>query len=161
MDFITQLKENLAIQTMVKNGWKLEEKDMYPIEWDRNREDSQYSLIYEDASYAVDSILKMLKEIDVPEDFDDEYEEEEETTDTVTSSAALFIFMDPGIGNPRYVRDVREWLARVDRAGISDDLEIEGTLHLSYDVDLENIEWIECMECGKKDLLLTKHKCNA
>lgn len=160
-NYIETMKEQLAENLMVLHGWPLEEKDKYPLEWDANRDDSQYSMMYEDASFAVDNILQMLKDVDVPEDFEDDEEDfEEQERKTVTSSAAMFIFMDAGIGNPAYVKDVRQWLAKVDAARLPDDTEVEGTLHLSYDVDLENLERIECMECGEKDLLLTIHKCS-
>jgi hypothetical protein len=67
--------------------------------------------------------------------------------------------MDAGTGKARYVSDVREWLKRVDRLGVPDDTEVEGTLYLSYDIDEPYTERIECGGCGKKDILLTVHSC--
>jgi hypothetical protein len=69
--------------------------------------------------------------------------------------------MDAGVGNPAYVRDVREWLKAIDDAGIPDDAEVEGTLHLDYDLEPNNIERIECAECGTMDVLLTVHECKS
>jgi hypothetical protein len=80
-------------------------------------------------------------------------------TQTNTTSAVVFIFMDAGTGKPRYVSDVKEWLARVERLGIPDNTEIEGTLHLSVDINEPYIERIECGGCGSKDVLLTVHSC--
>ncbi len=170
-NYVDVMKERLAIEMMVKNGWKLDEKDKYPIEWDATREDSQYAMMIDEADYAVDAVLNMIQNL-TPDDVEEDEEDLEEESDSIfdehgyikrsqtnTTSAALYIFMDAGYGKPRYVKDVREWLAKVDAARIPDDTEIEGTLHLAYDVDLENIERIECLECGEKDLLLTTHNC--
>ena len=69
--------------------------------------------------------------------------------------------MDAGVGNPAYVKDVRDWLKAVEDAGIPDNAEVEGTLHLDYDLEPNNIERIECAECGAMDVLLTVHNCNS
>lgn len=136
---------DLITRKMLVQGGYTPEED--PIEWDPEREDSQYSILYEMVETVVSS-----------------YQEEEETTSNkkfnVTVSNCSFIFMDAGVGNPAYVRDVREWLRVVEQAGISDDTEIDGRLHLTYDVEPDAIERIECGDCGTKDVLLTLHKCN-
>jgi hypothetical protein len=120
-------------------------------------------MIFEDVSFVVEHLLN--------EDFEEEEEEYEpileypqyrigsHRSQTVTRSNATFIFMDAGVGNPAYVKDVREWLKAVDEAGIPDETEIEGTLHLDYDLEPNNIERIECAECGAMDVLLTVHNC--
>lgn len=130
------------------------------MEWDPNRADSQYSMCYEDAELAVSMTIDALKNLDEDEDIEEE-EEESTPSEVVTTSAALFIFCDAGIGNPLYVRDVRQWLKAVDRAGIPDDTEVEGTLHLSFDIRNPNLERIECGECYHKDVLITEHSCKA
>lgn len=172
--FKEEIIEQIAEDLMVANGWSLEGKAEFPLEWDASRNDSQYSMMKEYAEFVVDKTLQYISQIETPEDYEEEVEElpheHEESifdeyghlrrTQTNTTSAALYIFMDAGTGNPRYVKDVRQWLAKVDSARIPDDTEIEGTLHLAYDVDLENVERIECLECGEKDLLLTTHKCS-
>lgn len=175
MTLIEQIKMQIAKQIMLDRGWK---EDESPIEWDLNREDSQFTLVLEETDEIVDKFLAHLATIeDGQVNLNDEVEEDEDDDDdyspfdeyghlkrdkTNTISSALFIFMDAGTGNPRYVSDVREWLKRVDTAGIPDDTEVEGSLHLSYDVDLSNAEKIECLECqSKEDLLLTVHKCTA
>lgn len=164
-DYVQKIKDQLAIAMMVRAGWKLEEMNQYPIEWDPNREDSQYAMTIDEANYTVDAVLKMIEDMSSEDEDDDDDSIFDEyghlkRSQTNTTSAALFIFMDAGTGNPRYVRDVREWLAKVDAVRIPDDTEIEGTLHLAYDVELENVERIECLDCGEKDLLLTTHKCS-
>ena len=135
-----------------------------PVEWDRAREDSQYSLIYEDVEFIVNQLLN--EEIEEEEEFEPileypQYRMGSYRSQTVTRSNATFIFMDAGVGNPAYVRDVREWLKAIDDAGIPDDAEVEGTLHLDYDLEPNNIERIECAECGTMDVLLTVHECKS
>lgn len=180
MSAIDRIKEVIAEAVMQKNGWNLDKKDEDPIEWDPNREDSQYSLVKEEVDFIVDEFLEELQDAEEEEgeeteyvfgpldDEDEEVEEPQSIFDeyghlrrdkTNTTSAAFFIFMDAGTGKPRYVSDVRQWLATVDRLGIPDDTEVEGTLHISFDIDEPYIERIECGGCGSKDVLLTIHSC--
>jgi hypothetical protein len=163
MSAVQRIKDSIAESIMKRNGWTEESKTTNPLDWDPNREDSQYAMVIEETNYIVDAFLNAL-------DSETEEEEEEESIfdeyghikrdETNTTSAAIFIFMDAGTGNPRYVSDVREWLATVDRLGVPDDTEIEGTLHLSFDIrNNPYIERIECGGCGAKDVLLTIHSC--
>lgn len=163
---IEEIKQSMALELMRQGGWDPEHPEEFPIEWDLSRPDSQYSLCLEQASHMTEFLLQQLMQIQDPE-FEEEEEEEEQESfldqygnirreKTNTTSACLFIFMDAGTGNPRYVSDVREWLANVDRAGIPDDTEIEGQLYLDYDLK-GPIETIECGECGKKDVIVSNH----
>lgn len=142
------------------------------IEWDPNEPDSQYSMALEDAKLSVETVLGIITDetVNAEYEFDDEDELEDEEVpasepkhaqrraSAVTSSAALFIFMQTEPGKPTYVGDVREWIAAIDESGIPDDAEVEGHLHLSYDIDGPVIEKIECMECGYKDTLISEHQ---
>ena len=191
MSALDRIKETITEALMNSRGWDEISKEKDSIEWDPNREDSQYSLIKEDVEFVVDKFVQQLSELEQDEleeeyVFDDEEEEDEDEhghthdhghdhthehenifdeyghikrTQTNTTSAAIFIFMDAGTGNPRYVKDVREWLATVDRLGVPDDSEVEGTLHMSVDVREPYIERLECGGCGSKDVLLTVHSC--
>jgi hypothetical protein len=189
MSALDRIKETITEALMNSRGWDEISKEKNSIEWDPNREDSQYSLIKEDVDFVVDEFVEQLAELEQDEleeeyVFDDEEDEDEhghthdhghdhthehenifdeyghiKRTQTNTTSAAIFIFMDAGTGNPRYVKDVREWLATVDRLGVPDDSEVEGTLHISVDVREPYIERLECGGCGSKDVLLTVHSC--
>lgn len=87
---------------------------------------------------------------------------EPNSSTAVTSSTAIFISCNAGVGNPLYIKDVRAWLKAVDRAGIPEDTEIEGSLHLSYDIrDNPIIERIACGECDYEDVLITEHWCKS
>jgi hypothetical protein len=161
---IEELKHNITTNLLLSRGF--DPKDT-PIEWDKNREDSQYSLIYEDVTFIVNELLNENSyEEEQEEEFEPileypEYRMGSYRSQTVTRSNATFIFMDAGVGNPAYVRDVREWLKAVDDAGIPDDTEVEGTLHLDYDLEPNKVERIECGDCGTMDVLLTLHNCNS
>jgi hypothetical protein len=162
MSAIEKIKEVIAEAVMRRNGWDEESKTANPIEWDITREDSQYRMVAEDTDYIVNTFLEELAKIESEDSEEESTEYEFDATEedkTNTTSAAIFIFMDAGVGNPRYVSDVREWLKRVDRLGVPDDTEVEGTLHLSFDIDNPYTERIECGGCGKKDILLTVHSC--
>jgi hypothetical protein len=193
MSALDRIKETITEALMNSRGWDEISKEKNSIEWDPNREDSQYSLIKEDVNFVVDEFVEQLAGLEQDEleeeyVFDDEKDEDEDEdghghthdhghdhthehenifdeyghikrTQTNTTSAAIFIFMDAGTGNARYVKDVREWLATVDRLGVPDDSEVEGTLHISVDVREPYIERLECGGCGSKDVLLTVHSC--
>ena len=173
MSAIEKIKEVIAQSMMRRNGWTEESKTTNPLDWDPNSEDSQYAMVVEETNYIIDTFLEELSGFEIEED-EYEFEEDEETTEpeslfdeyghlrrpqTNTTSAAMFIFMDAGTGKARYVSDVREWLKRVDRLGVPDNTEVEGTLYLSYDIEEPYIERIECGGCGTKDILLTVHSC--
>lgn len=166
MSAIDRIKETITEALMNSRGWDEISKENNPIEWNPEVEDSQYSLLKEDVDFVVDEFLEQLQK--VTDDEEEAVEEPEDMFDayghikrdqTLTTSASVFIFMDAGTGNPRYVSDVREWLEKVDRLGVSNDTEIEGTLHLSYDIDNPYIERIECGGCMSKDVLFTVHSC--
>lgn len=160
------MKESIIYAMMQKNGWTEESKFTNPLDWDPERDDSQISMIKEDVNFILDSFLEHLE---TESDDEEELEEEDESIfdeyghlrrrQTNTTSASIFVFMDAGTGVPRYVSDVREWLARVDRLGVPNDTEIEGSLYLSFDIDEPYTERIECGGCGTKDILLTVHSC--
>jgi hypothetical protein len=80
----------------------------------------------------------------------------------IDESVAVFIFMQATPGKPTYVSDVREWLAAVDAAGVPNHTEIEGTLHMSYDIRQAKVERIECLQCGTHDVLVAEdeHNCS-
>jgi hypothetical protein len=160
---IQSIKDALAIEMMKGGGWDPDHPEEHPIEWDLTRPDSQYSMAVDQASKVTDFILQQI--MNMSDESDDELEDEEEESfldeyghirrnQTNTTSASLFIFMDAGTGNPRYVSDVRKWLENVDKAGIPDDTEIEGQLYLDYDLK-GVIETIQCGECGASDMLIS------
>ena len=161
MDVIETLTKSIAERMMVRNGFeKPQGKHSYDIEWDLDNDTSQYSIITDDVRFVVTEALRDLMNLE------DGAEDHSFTKPTVHTTNALFIFMDSGVGNPTYIRDVREWLQRVDEAGLPDELEIEGTLHLSYDIrgdepggEFVTAQTIECGECGAMDLLVNSHDC--
>lgn len=168
MTLIEQIKLQITEAMMAERGWKQEEN---PLEFDLNNPDSQMAMIHEDTNAIIDKFLGHLATIEDPSlNLNDEVEEEDESpfdeyghlkrSQTNTTTAAVFVFMDAGTGKPRYLKDVRKWLANMDRLGVSDDAEIEGFLHYSHDLELLDAERIECLECeSKEDVLLTVHKC--
>lgn len=77
----------------------------------------------------------------------------------VTKSAAFFIFCKAEDGKPLYIKDVRKWMSVVDSLKLDDNLEIEGQLFLSIDLDEPSIERITCGECNSEDFLVEVHNC--
>jgi hypothetical protein len=165
MSEIDKIKETITEAMMNARGWDEMSKINNPFEWDSNSKDSQYSLIKEDVDFIVNEAIEEITKIDVSDEDLEDYDylalgdNETLAESTVTVSATSFIFMDAGIGNPAYISDVREWLKRVDQLGLPDDTEVEGTLHLAFDIYDPTIERIECGGCGEKDILLTVHEC--
>jgi hypothetical protein len=131
-------------------------------------------MMFDDAHTAVETFIGALLDLDgsAPEPSEDvassipdatvdtgEPDEEERhhsTNPTISKSAAVFIFMDSGMGKATYVGDVRDWLEAVDEAGIPDSTEIDGTLHLSYDVEPTQIISDKDVVTDESYLLLTE-----
>jgi hypothetical protein len=176
MSAIDRIKETITQALMNSRGWDEISKEKNPIEWNPEVKDSQYSLLKEDVDFIVDEFLEEIGKVE-EDSIEDEHDHDHDhghdhnhenifdeyghikREQTNTTSGVIFIFMDAGTGKPRYVSDVREWLKNVDRLGVLDDTEIEGTLHLSVDINNPYIERIECGGCGSKDVLLTVHSC--
>jgi hypothetical protein len=142
-----EIREKIAEALIRSNGYDPEDSD-------------QYTLALRDADTVLGTIFDLT-----------EVEEEEgpllgvvtppQERSAVTTSAALFVFMETPPGEPTYVSDVRAWLEEIDRIGISDDTEVEGSLHLSHDVAGYGAEAISCGECDfTKDTVLYNHECS-
>lgn len=63
------------------------------------------------------------------------------------------------------IKDVREWLQKVDQLGLPDDYPIEdGTLSIYFEIDPSKIESIECGSHIPpeqfNDILFVTHECN-
>jgi hypothetical protein len=144
------LKHKVANALMERHGWS-RTNSVHTAEFDPSNPNSQYAMIFDDASIAVDTFIEALLNLDgsalgpseevassVPDEEVDTGEPEsdrEYPNPSVQKSASLFIFMDSGKGNPAFVGDVRDWLEEVDSAGIPDSAEVDGRLYLNYDVE--------------------------
>lgn len=164
-DFQKELVDKIAEEVLIARDYpKPTGKHGYDYEWDPTKEDSQYSMVREDVDYVTKRVFDFLRD-DTPEE--DEEVVESYGSPAVSTTNAIFIFVkNPEPGVPFYVKDVREWLNRVDMADIPDDTEVEGGLYLSYDLsqeegDLVHIDRIECGDCGAKDILITNHSCSS
>ena len=179
IDYITS---QIVEQTFPKEG------EENAIHWDASDDKSEYSVTKEFVGSVVESTFKAIQnweELDWEEDEESGEEDESDTEEpqeddlfatpprdrygkylmnksegAVVSHANFFIFMDAGPGVPHYVKDVREWLRRVDELKISDDTEVEGTLHLTHDFDNTVVEQIECGECYQYDIITETHHCD-
>lgn len=170
--FFNELVDSLTTKMMVTNGY---EKGDFPTEWNPDIKDSQFSILRDMVDTIVGGTLDYIR------NYDDEPTEESPQEDDllaplprdkwnkhllglnegpVASHANFFIFMDGGPGHPHTVKDVKEWLRRVEELGIPDTEEVEGTLHLSYDFDSTEVDLIECGDCYQHDIITTTHHCD-
>lgn len=143
---------------------------------------SQINALLKDADVAISTLLDELMNLDVEDEVTEnlgaitgvvqpEGPEEPASKEhppfhvpersAVSISSSLFIFMETAPGEPAYVSDVRDWLATVESAGIPDNTEIEGKLHLGVDKSHNAASKIECGECGEFDTVLAEHQCPA
>ena len=187
-EFRNIVVEHMTLQWLKQNDLDPSDPKTPPIEIDENEETSQLVAWKLTAEEAYDYMLEALEKIDdMGYEIADEEDEEEEdilsdfredsldnrtvslhtpqrtNTDKsrLTKTNATFIFLDTPPGEPFYVSDVREWLAEAEQLA-SDDTEVEGSLFLSFDTDIETSERSECLYCGnKEDILLTVHDCRA
>ena len=178
------LKSKVANSLMRYHGYDRRDP-LQKEEFNPENPNSQYSMMFADADIAVTTLLDTLMDLDIEDGEDvpatnpllgvvhpdtkvDTGEPEEELfpeqvpkPTAVSISSALFIFMETPPGQPAYVSDVRDWLASIDDAGIPDDTEVDGHLHLSYDREHSSATKIECGDCGKFDTVLAEHHCPA
>lgn len=183
--------ENATVGWLKSNGLDPEDPSTNAVELDESNEDSQLFAWMSTAQEAFDFFVETLSNLNdrgyevglTPEE---EEEEESETPDSVVydffgenlgnggksypqasasssvhKSGAMFIFLENTPGTPKYVSDVREWLAEVDSLNIPDNTEVDGQLYLSYDISFKTSERLECLYCeGREDILLTLHECS-
>ena len=188
-EFRNIVVEHMTLQWLKQNNLDPTDPSTPPAELNEDDEMSQIIAWKLTAEEAYDYMLEALEKIDDMgyeiEDEEDEEEEEdllrdfrEDSLDNrtvslhtpqetkpsksrLTKSNTTFLFLDTPPGEPFYVSDVREWLAEVEQIA-SDDTEVEGSLFVSIDTDIETSERSECLYCGdNQDILLTVHDCKA
>lgn len=161
------LVRSIAEHMMLANrGFKV--KDDYPIEWDESRTDSQISGLIED----IEMILSYLED---PKQEPEEKPEEEEliTGNTfywspsppntpATKKVLTSVSIGIALRERSTVKDLREFVGRLDRIKISDDFVLEGYLYADKDFDDTYLDRIECGDCGDRDYLFysDEHSCN-
>jgi hypothetical protein len=173
-----EIKETIAEALTKQLLEKSFPQEQHPEQWNADNKESQYSVTREFIGLIVDATLQAIKNWEEPEDESETEEPQEDdlfalpprdrygkylmskSEGAVASHANFFIFMDAGPGVPHYVKDVREWLRRVDELKIPDDTEVEGTLHLTHDFDNTVVERIECGECYQHDIITETHHCD-
>lgn len=127
-----ELRDRIAHALMKAHGYS-EDDSVSRMEWDPEEPSSAYSMMLEDADIAVKVIMtatetEALTGVVPPH------------LSPVSQTATFFIFLQSEAGLPLYVKDVRDWLGAVNRANIPDHTEVEGFLHLSYDVAATSVE---------------------
>lgn len=128
-----EIRKKIAEALMNFHGYDREDPSQ-SSDW-QEEPPSAYAMMLEDADIALNTIM----EADEPKALLGVVTPSSEDFSAVHKSAALFIFLDTPEGTPTYVKDVRAWLDAVDKAGVSDDTEIDGFLHLTYDFTFEDI----------------------
>lgn len=174
------LRSKVANSLMRYHGYDRRDPE-HKEEFNSENPNSQYSMMFADADIAVATLLDTLMDLNIEDEEDapatdpllgvvhpstgkpaEEFFPEPVPKPTAVSiSSALFIFMETPPGQPAYVSDVRDWLASIDDAGIPDDTEVDGHLHLSYDREHSAASKIECGDCGAFDTVLAEHYCPA
>lgn len=157
----------IAEHMMLANrGFKA--KDDYPIEWDESRTDSQISGLIED----IEMILSYLE--NPKQEPEEEPEEEELVTGNTfywspsysntpaTKKVLTSVSVGIALREKSTVKDLREFVERLDRIKISDDFVLDGHLYADMDFNDTFIDQIECGDCGGSDYILYSdgHSCN-
>jgi len=161
------LVRSIAEHMMIANrGFKA--KNDYPIEWDESRTDSQISGLIED----IEMILSYLED---PKQKSEEATEEEElvTGNTfywspsysktpATKQVLTSVSIGIALREKSTVKDLRNFVERLNRIKISDDFVLDGHLYADMDFDDTFIDRIECGDCGSSDYLFYghEHSCN-
>lgn len=183
--------ENATVGWLKSNGLNPEDPSTNAVELDESNEDSQLYAWMMTAQEAFDFFMETLSDLNdrgyevglTPEEQEEGETENPENiaydffgenlgnggksypqasaSSSVHKSGVVFVFLENTPGAPKYVGDVREWLAEVDSLGIPDDTEVDGQLYLDYDISLKTSERSECLHCGSRDdILLTVHDCS-
>jgi len=172
----TFLQHKVANALMKAHGYD-RRNEAQIVEFNPNNKDSQFSMLLDDAEVAVATTLDILMELS-PEDehtHDHDHEHSEPLLGVVepptvqapspqnpniTIQNTKFIFLDAKEGVATTVKDVKDWLFEVEAAGIPEDVEIDGYLHLGHDTHPTGFDRIECAECGTQmDTVMLEHFC--
>jgi hypothetical protein len=154
------VKEYVAERLMEAYGWDLDKKDEHPLEWDPEREDSQYAMTLDTAEHAIKYTLEALELLDKAHHEDQFPPLDTKEDGNVKSSATTYIFLD-NEAKAVTVGDVRGWLAEVDGLEIPDYFLVEGYLHLMFDEKLQLISRNHPSLINKSDSEIRKLEINA
>lgn len=173
-DLIDAIAEHMMVET---RGYK---KDEWPIEFDKERDDSQISMVIED----VEAVLSYLEK-----NYGYQFETKPLTYTATTNnvyyggggavggSGYIYTFpptpMEPEIDGVQTDVDVRirtrknpnlselgEFLERMALLGCEPTTEVVGSLSFTKRIEDSMAHRITCGDCGEDDVLLSDHSCN-
>ena len=168
-EIIDSIAEHIMITT---RGYK--SKNDWPIEWDKERDDSQIAMVIED----VECVLKVLE---------DKYGYRFEPTSNIfvtnsttygSGSGSAYITypsMQPesdvdGVQTDVDIRirtrkspnlsEIKEFIERLELLGCEPTTEVVGSLSFTKRIEDSMAHRITCGDCGEDDVLLSDHSCN-
>lgn len=140
------VKQYVAERLMDHAGFGDREK--YPLEWDPEQLDSQLAGYLDIADVSVSATIDALQSIGLlPEDrFDEEknagknlqYDVEEEYP--IHHQATIYVTLKQKVGEALTLGDLRDFMYEVEPLGLPDSAELEGEIHLMYDLGLSGVE---------------------
>ena len=76
----------------------------------------------------------------------------------IISNTSIFLFCKAPDGEGITIKDVREWLAKVDELKLPEDTELEGAIFLNVDFEDSKVSRIDCgnciPDCNHQDVLV-------
>lgn len=172
-EIIDAIAEHMMITT---RGYK---KDEWPIEWDKERDDSQISMVIED----VEAVLDFLEK-NYGYQFGTNPLTYTATTNNVYygSGGSGYVYTtttfpptpaDEDINTVQTdvdvrvrtrkspnLSEIREFLERLELLGCDSTTEVVGALSFTKRIEDSMAYRITCGDCGEDDILLSDHSCN-
>lgn len=148
----SQMKEEMTVKQYVAERLMdhagFGDKEKYPLEWDPEYLDSQLAGYLDIADVSVSATIDALQSIGlIPEDSSDEEKKSEKNLQydvedkyPIHHQATIYIILKQKAGEPLTLGDLRDFMHEVDPLGLSDNTEIEGEIHLMYDLGLSGVE---------------------
>lgn len=154
------IKQYVAERLMDHAGFGDREK--YPLEWDPEQLDSQLAGYLDIADVSVSATIDALRSIGLlaEDKFDEEndveknlqYDVEEEYP--IHHQATIYVTLKQKVGEALTLGDLRDFMYEVEPLKLPDTTELEGEIHLMYDLGLSGVEVTDYFGENRKTLLL-------
>lgn len=139
--------EEISLAMMERNGFDID-NSLWSIEFDKNRTDSQLSIIRDDVTF----VLSFLEEHGF--NFQSNHGEVLVDVSPIKRGFNTESIFHTTLGKESNFADLKNFVNQLELMELSEDTELDGHLSVTLKIDNPAIERITCGDCGYDDYLI-------